>query len=218
MALFLPLTIIYAADLQEAHQGTEAEGGECTWHFVHNQINKGKEEFPSLLMTDFDGVEDPMPKMPTAILKKVRHYDVVTTSAGPVTLLNADDNGFDIDEGKLLLSDVSCEPITEIPLSCLCWKTFSLSSLVQFMNNDGIGPGEFCLNFGNTTVVDDNDANGSEVLNVSVSSENVNFCFLVENGSQIQDSTRLNLTNDELNTCRQEARDVAAQLNIPCPP
>ena len=121
MAVLLPVPLVYGAQLHFDHEDTLApSAGECTWHFVHNQIDKSDQGLLSMLNTTFsaDGVPPQLNNTPAN--KKMRHYFVITTSAFQITLITADDDGGVVNEGKLLLSDVSCEPVVaECPCGAL---------------------------------------------------------------------------------------------------
>lgn len=140
LALLLPATVLLAASLHAPHVGTIGEfsagvGGECTWHFVHNQIpfqkNQLKPDNPltaTFAKPDAVGGEEVHNDVPPFKRnKKVDHFDIVTISSEPVTLLSASSM---IPEGKLVLSDVSCVELQpDELLSCQCWNDLTADEL-----------------------------------------------------------------------------------------
>jgi hypothetical protein len=139
LALLLPATVLLAASLHAPHVDTIGEfsagvGGECTWHFVHNQIpfQKNQDKPPNLLTATFAkpdavGGEEVLDDVPFKRNKKVDHFDIVTISSEPVSLLNASS---EIPEGKLVLSDVSCVELQpDELLSCQCWNDLTADEL-----------------------------------------------------------------------------------------
>ena len=128
-----------AATLHKPHLDTTAEGGKCTWHFVHNQIEKSNTA-QGEITTSFDtGMQNPAnPVASSKQTRKTRHYKVTTVSEGEITLINAVDN---IDIGKLLLSDFSCMPLDA---KCPCdFSNEAVNTLAQPIADVNLWPVPF---------------------------------------------------------------------------
>lgn len=87
--------------LHEPHIGSACEGT-GQWHFVHNQIPEGS---PTGTITVMFSISGEVSATADKVLKKVQHYNLVGAGA----ILWAQD---DIDGGKLVLSDFTCDEVT----------------------------------------------------------------------------------------------------------
>ena len=133
--------ICNAAELAPQHVDTVAEGGECTWHFVHNQIPKSDMTVGEMNTSFSNGSQSPNnPVVSYKQNKKVRHYEVVTMSVGEITLQAAQD---DIAEGKIVLSDVSCV-LKEEACPCDFSKAYVEETLLPSFNWE-CSPGPFAM-------------------------------------------------------------------------
>ena len=96
-----------AAVLGEAHVGTECEFGFATLHFVNNQT--GGETNPGTLTATFSG--GTITTGPSLINKNTQHFTVPPPDISGSTLLSASTNL----DGKLVLSDFTCNPAKKAP-------------------------------------------------------------------------------------------------------